>query len=258
MARSYESLDLVQLPRLTAEETLALVRELVTEAKAAGELPPEVRESLDELEDAGEALGEQLLRRRRLADDGVDPEEAREADGTVDNAWGATRDFLSAWGRLGDEAQAERARAVLARVFPDGLTFLNKPYKAQWADSETRLVLIDRGGLASEIEALGGGTFLRVLREAHRAHGEALHITSARPRPSEPAKVRGSFAETQGALRHYLVRVVASRRPKVPATVALADRLAGPLTRWETSGRGAKKADPVEPAPVSEDAAASD
>ncbi|MCU0686620.1 MAG: hypothetical protein MUF34_30965 [Polyangiaceae bacterium] len=258
MSRSYESSNLIQLPRLTAEETLALVRALITEAKTAGGLSPDMLEALHELEGMGDVLAEQLLRRQRLLDDGIDPVEARAADMTLDNLWGALRDLLNAWARLGAEREAEHARLVLARVFPDGLSFLNKPYKAEWADSETRLTLIDREGIAADIETLGGGPFLRLLRAAHQNYGEVLHITTARPLPSEGADVRGALADTQGALRQYLVQVVASRRPKNPATIALADRLAGPVTRWATSGRGAKKPEPVEQGPEGEDASAGD
>jgi hypothetical protein len=252
MARTYASFDLVQLPRLTAEETLALARELETEAKAAGKLPEPVREALEGLVATRAVLGDELLRRHRTAEGAsVDPANAREADRRLDHAWGALRDWLSAWGRLEGEPQAERARGVEARVFPDGLTFLTKPYKAEWSESEMRLSLLKREKLEGAIEGLGGAPFLRSVQRAHRAYGEALHITTSRPEPAETADVRSALDATHDALRDYLVQVAAIRRRSKPATVELADRLTRPVTRWSSGGRGPKKAtDEPSPAPA--------
>jgi hypothetical protein len=238
MKRSFEPSDLIRLPRLNAEGTLALSQALITEAREAGELSAALGEALEALEGACRALAGALLRRlRAAAGGGVDPETARAADAAVDNAWGALRDFLSAWARLGDEAEAERAGMLLARVFPDGLSFLNKRYKAEWADSETRLLLIDQEGLDADIEALGGATFLRVLRRAHGAYGEALHVTTRRGPDPEAIGLRRAFEDAHAAMRAYLVQVAASRRPRDPATVALADRLNGPIIRWRADAR---------------------
>lgn len=251
MARTYEPFDLIQLPRLTAEETLALARELETEAKAAGKLPEPVREALEELASARGALGDELLRRQRTAEGAsVDPAKAREADRRIDKMWGALRDWLLAWGRLDGEPQAERAREVEARVFPDGLTFLTKPYKAEWADSETRLSLIKQEKIDGAIEGLGGAPFLRAVQRAHRDYGEALHITTSRPEPAETADVRNALDSAHDALRDYLVQIAASRRRSKPATLELADRLTRPVTRWSSGGRGSKKtAEEPSPAP---------
>ncbi len=259
MARTYESFDLVQLPRLTAEETLALARELETEAKAVGKLPEPVREALEELTATRAALGDELLRRHRVAEGAsVDPASAREADRRLDNAWGALRDWLLAWGRLEGEPQAERAREVEARVFPDGLTFLTKPYKAEWAESETRLSLIRQEKLDGAIEALGGAPFVRAVQRAHRDYGVALHITASRPEPAEAADVRSALDAAHDALRDYLVQVAASRRRSKPATIELADRLTRPVTRWSSGGRGPKKAAEEPPAPAPPPAGPSD
>ncbi len=259
MMRSFTPFDLIQLPRLDAEETLALGRALVTEAKAAGPLAAALGEALDALDLASDALADALLRRRRAADDRVDPEAARSADAALDNAWGALRDLLQARARL-DDAEAAAARALAARIFPDGLTFLNKPYRAEWADSETRLALIEREGLEPGLDALGGGAFLRALRRAHLAYGEALHVTAPRGPSPEASELRGAFDEAHEALRAYLVQIAASRRPKDPATLALAERLSAPVAHWRASGRATKKGGdvPAEPAPGGEDASAGD
>ena len=48
------------------------------------------------------------------------------------------------------------------------------------------------------------------------------------------------------ALRDYVTQVAASVRRKDPATAALADRLLGPIVRWESSRRvGAGETSPA-------------
>jgi hypothetical protein len=123
------------------------------------------------------------------------------ADNTLDNLWGALRDLLAAWGRLGAEAQAERARAALTRIFPDGLSFLNKPYKAEWADSETRLTLMDREGLVLQryllAGALSGPCFWLVAvglkrKVSRHSRGSAVVLRERRSENAPPTQVGGS------------------------------------------------------------------
>ncbi|MCU0684331.1 MAG: hypothetical protein MUF34_19165 [Polyangiaceae bacterium] len=255
--RSYQSFDLIQLPRLSAEEALALGRALLSGAKAGGKLPPGVAAAGKRLGRACDQLGRELLRRRSVEDEG-NASAARGADQWIDTVWGALRGFLVAWGKLEGLPQAERAKAVSLRLFPDGLSFLTKPFAAEWADSETRLAQIDGEGLGAEIEALGGAPFLITLREAHRAYGEALHITTARPAATTTADVRGAFDQTMGALRDYVVQVAASRQYDDAPSNELADRLLGPMTRWSSTGRSRKADGPPVPPPSGDEGEAGD
>ncbi|HEU4405489.1 MAG TPA: hypothetical protein VFS43_09385 [Polyangiaceae bacterium] len=252
--RSFESYDLVQLPRLSAEETLTLIYELETEAEGVEGLSEPVHEALAEVAVSREELSEALVRKRRLAaaeGGGVDPVRARAADRSLDNCWGALHDLLFTWGRLEGDPRAGRARRLRAAIFPDGLGFLNKPFKAQWADSETRLALLAREGYDVEIEGFGGAPFLKAVREAHHEYGEALHVKARHPGPSESVDLREAVAEAHGAVREYALQVAASRRRSKPETGELADRLLGPLARWVSRERASKKpADAPTPAPV--------
>jgi hypothetical protein len=252
--RSFASFDLVQLPKLSAEETLTLVNEIVTEAEGVGGLGEPVREALAEVVISRDLLSEALVTKRRVAaaeGGGVDPLRARAADRSIDNCWGALYDLLGAWGRLEGDPRAERARFCRAAIFPDGLTFLNKPFKEQWADSETRLVLIAEEKYDEEIEVFGGAPFLAAVRESHQEYGEALHVKAKYPGPSESVDLREPVSAAQGAVREYALQVAASRRRSKPATVALADRLLGPISRWVSRERTPKKVvDAPAPAPV--------
>jgi hypothetical protein len=252
--RSFESFNLVQLPRLSAEDTLALAYELETEAAAAGELSEPMQEALDEVVAARGELAEALVQKRLAADGGAsdDQAKARAADRAVDRCWRALRDFLAAWGLLEGDPRAEQAREVQAAVFPDGLGFLSKPYKAEWADSETRLALIEHEKLDGVIEGLGGAPFLGAVREAHQEYGEALHVTT-KFRGSSSVDLREPVSAVQGAVRDYAVQVAASRRRSKPATIELAERLLGPIARWASGSRTTKKvveAPPPAPPPV--------
>lgn len=252
LMRSFESFKLVQLPRLSAEDTLTLTYEIETEAVGAGELSEPVQEALAEVVSTREGLAGALVQKRRTADGGAADEQAlvRSADRKVARCWRALRDFLAAWGLLEGDPRAEQAGAVQAAVFPDGLAFLSKPFKAEWADSETRLTLIESEKLDVVIEGLGGAPFLVAVREAHQGYGEALHVTT-KYRNASPVDLREPIAAVHGAVRDYAVQVAASRRRSKPETIALADRLLGPLTRWVSGARSTKKVvEAPEPPPV--------
>jgi hypothetical protein len=240
--RSFESFRLVQLPRLSAEDTLTLTYELETEAAGAGELSEPVQEALAEVVSSRDGLAGALVQKRRTADGGLAEGQARvrSADRSVARCWRALRDFLAVWGLLEGDPRAEKAGEVQAAVFPDGLTFLSKPFKAEWADAETRLTLIDGEKFDVVIEGLGGAPFLAAVREAHQAYGEALHVTTKYRVPAS-VDLREPLSATLGAVRDYTVQVAATRRRSKPETVELADRLLGPITRWTSGQRSTKK-----------------
>src|SRR6185295_16689481 len=122
--------------------------------------------------------------------------------------------------------------------------------KAEWAESDTRLRLIDGQGLGAAIERLGGAPILDRLRDAHRRYGEALGITTASEPAAAVANLRTLLAAFADALRHYIVRVVASVRKGQPATAAFARELLAPIENWEAPGASSKA--PASPEAASE------
>ena len=248
MTRTFSPQDLIQLPKMTAEETYALDQQLLAQAKEAGLLPATVEEARGEVEATAAILGGELAARQKGLAPVVDPAVARSADRMVDTAWGATRDWVASWARLApaDPALQTHVKAINEGVFPDGLGFLTLPFVAEWTESDTRLKVIAEKGLEGSFHALGGTAFLEAIKRAHDAYGKALHITTARPQEAPDANVRPAMETNHDAIRDYVTQVMASVKRKEPATAALADRLLKPLTDWESNReRSGPAADPV-------------
>ncbi|HEU4534299.1 MAG TPA: hypothetical protein VFS00_09285, partial [Polyangiaceae bacterium] len=93
-------------------------------------------------------------------------------------------------------------------LFPDGLGFLKLPYVIEHTESERRLDLIEAEGLAGDLRELVGASFVDELGAAHAEYGSALGITAALDAPA-PTRVADSLREMQGALRSYVLQVLA-------------------------------------------------
>jgi len=72
---------------------------------------------------------------------------------------------------------ASRAAALLATLFPTGLTFLKQNYPSQWAETQKRLERIDEEGLADDIDKIAGPEFLSEVRRVHALYGDAIGVT---------------------------------------------------------------------------------
>jgi hypothetical protein len=234
MTRSFTAQDLIQLPSLSAEDTVALATELATAAKAIGRLPGPLVETLGDLKNAREGLLAEIQKRSAASE--LDPKAARAADAVLDSAWSAFSTWLGAWGEI-DNTHREAAQAAFARLFPAGLAFLTRKYKAEWAESEARLQIIAREKIDVMVDALGGAPFLKALRRAHDAYGEALGITHAKPAASPSANVRDARDAALAAMRDYVAQVAATVRRRKPETEALATALLRPISAWQPARR---------------------
>ncbi len=245
MPRSFSPLGLVTLPRLSSAAAMALGVSLLSAAEGRGELPASVARSTGRL---ATTLG--ALRRARQHEGkptGVDTKRAFAADRQLDAAWGALHSFLRGWARLpassAVDAQRERARRLLALVFAEGLKFTQAPFVTQWAESQMRIDRLGGQAAGEALRALGGETFLAVLREAHDAYGAALNVTEPRAEAKPPPRLREPLAEFVAALRRHvlLVRAHVEANEGAPEARALADALLEPLRAWRSPG-GARKA----------------
>ncbi len=134
--------------------------------------------------------------------------------------------------------RADEARALLAALYPDGLSFILLPYELEWNQSDLRLSRITAESLGDRIRALGGQAFIDALKHAHAVYGKLL----GRPRPVGPttagapsvAEALESFA---AALRVYALKVTAYVEVDEPETATLSKRLLDPLLHWKTSPR---------------------
>jgi hypothetical protein len=152
------------------------------------------------------------------------------ADARVDAAWEALYARLSAYDDLPNDAYPEvsQARDLVARAFPEGLSFLTLPHNAEWVESDKRLRAIDDEGLAAKVDALAGGLFLREVRAAHAAYGEALGISVPRVSLSTPQLV-GPALELRKAMQRYARAVVGLVDEDELTTVAMAESALRPI-----------------------------
>ena len=140
----------------------------------------------------------------------------------------------------GDGRKQQQARELLALLFPQGLTFLQLPFKAEWAESSTRLSRIAADGLGPRLRSLVGEEFLSTLETVHDAYGKALGITAKTTRP--PATALPSLREPLGAfldtLRVYVVKVTALEEPDDEESNARVAQLLEPLRTFPARRRG--------------------
>ena len=82
------------------------------------------------------------------------------------NTWSSLHGALVALSNVpadvGDEAA--EATAILGRLFPNGLSFVNGDVMALWGDTKILLQRVDEEGLQSRIEALVSPSLLRAVR----------------------------------------------------------------------------------------------
>jgi hypothetical protein len=250
---TYTAADMVQLPRLSGADAMALGEQLVSAARPHRKsLQRPVTRALTALAARHGDLKETL--RDQVVPD-LDPgASAVPQDRALDGCWGGLDGFLAALGKLpATYPQAAEAAELRAAILPDGLGFLNYPHIREWTESELRLQRMGKAGLDQRVEALGGGLFLGALRDAHAAYGKVLGMTSPLelPAPASPG-VRDALDAFTAALRDYVVKVMAAIEPGDRAGQALAERLLAPLSAWTsmTPARGNAK-----PAPKAEDPA---
>lgn len=233
VVRSYEAEEMVRLPRLTAADAIALATALATRAEAMTGLPPSITRELGRMR-------QRLNTLRQGAETRV--QERSESDSkdvwnrALDAAWAATRSWCKGWGLLPlaeHASQAASARKLEAMLFPDGLRFTLLPYREQWVESQARLGLIEKEGLAAIFAALGGQAFLDCVRKTHDDFGRALGLTQVAEPPASGSIVRDGRDELKASMRRYIMQVTAHADPDDPASVALADDLLLPVTTWQ-------------------------
>jgi len=232
MAGTLTAQGLIQLPSLTAEETVTLATKLITAAQSASTLPGNAPTALDDVKASLQTLSAELAKRGQRVEDKA---AAREADTQLDRVWSAIDRFLSAWAAIDGTELAEQATALRQRLFPDGLAFLTKNFNAEWAASEQRL---------------GGGAFVASLRRAHKAYGQALGVTEAKDAPLPVPQIREARDAVLDDIRVYAAQIVGSVTRKNPASEDVAEALLRPIAAWPVRRAGSAVAADGAPSPV--------
>lgn len=244
MQRSFSPIDLVTVPRSSAASAMALGTALITTARQEPKLPPVFVRPLKRLESECDALRTS----RQLQDDTPEAEapDVPKADQRLDGTMSGLHDHLVGSTKLGATPEGVergvRAKAVLTRVFPDGLRFLTLPHREQWAETQKRLDRLAEPEIAEHIEALGAGPFVRDAQVAYVAYGEVLHVTKGKAKAKAPVKVREPLERVLDAVRRYVVQIAAYADDHEDDAEAqeLCRTLLGPLATWKSSGTGRK------------------
>ena len=261
MVRIVSSDSLVQLPRVSTADAVALGTALATQADAAGPLPGAIQRNYQRMTSARDALSD-ASKQRLQAEAQSSGSAAKQADQVLDNVWSAINDLCTAFIKLPKNATTlpfvTAAETLKAQLFPDGLSFLLLKYRSEWFESKKRIELIDQEGLGAHFNTLGGAVILDSLRAAQRAYGDALGLTAHTD--GDVTLVRDALSAFQAELRRYVISVVAHIDPDDDATQALANTLLAPLVEWKSSATRQTDAESEEPAeePSDEDAAEPD
>jgi hypothetical protein len=225
---------------------MALGASMLTAARDEPALPPSFAQPIERLAGEYERLRTSCL--HELEARMIEPSGSVEADRQLDACWASTHAFLMCCAKLGAAPEgaerAARARAVLGRVFPDGLRFLTLPYRVQWAESLTKLDRLAEPEMVEHMRALGGEPFVRVVEASHERYGAALHVTECRAAVKDRIKRREALEGVLGALRSYALRVASylDERRDDPEAQRLGHALLGPLATWKSSGGGRRAA----------------
>jgi hypothetical protein len=229
--------DLIQLPRFDAVGAVA-VGDLLLAAAAERELPRSILRARDALTEELAAL--RLAAAARVeAMGGASPSVVAAADAVLDGCWNALFDWLTGFSKLPESMpQSAEGHALLAELYPDGLSFILLPYELEWSQSELRIDLIAEAKLGDRLRALGGAPFIEALAEAHRYYGSLLGLSSHGKAAAVASSLRPALERFASALRNYALKVTALVEVDEPATSALAKALLAPLLSWKSSTLG--------------------
>lgn len=244
-SRTFTAFDLVRLPRLDANTAQSLASAIIAAAEKIA-LSDGAKEALEAVAKALKGIIEASGAHKLKEAPKADGPSKLEADSALDSAWVGTYDWLSGWARLPEAPKAEIARELRDRLFPDGLKFTRYAFTKQWAESNTRMSLIDEAKLDKIFEELGGNVFLESLRATHRVYGDVLGLTKAKEDEAARAeRIRDALDHLANSLRAYILQVVAMVRPSDPEGQAKVDKLLAPVATWQSSASA--KASPAQP-----------
>lgn len=231
------------VPTRTPGASLSLARGLLS--AAASEPEPPVAKRLAKVRKAAKRLQVAWVEAGRS---NATVSDVRPLDVALDRSWSCLRTRLDGAAQLGDDDHAPRATVLLQTLFPTGLDFLKLPYAEEWAESERRLAMIKRDGLASELEALAGKPYLPAVKKAHTAYGAALGITDKKAATVDAVRVVEPLRALQAAIGSYARTVVGLVDEDDTASVAAAQEQLEPLLRAKRPrASGATEAEAEEP-----------
>ncbi len=245
MGKTWDTQSVIELPgQLSAADLLTIGKQLITVARGEGKsLPRRIVKAVDRIEAAHYSLG--TARLEPVPAPSTRP--AYVASLEVGRRWSALHDFLGGFVKLGDDKRSPVAARLLDALLPSGLSWSRRKNKRMWGESESHAARLGQKQNAADLEALGAMPFVAAIEEAHRALGVELGVTARRAEPPAPAPVLDQAGELRGAMKSYIIQVVAHVDDDSAAAEPGA-RLLRPFEQWEDAPE--KKAAPSEPPPA--------
>ena len=235
-------------PYLDSATTMTLGRQLV--AAAAGISAPAVKRSTATLSRATQQLADGMADTLGLAPSA----QKRPIDQAADHCWSGIELRLRGWLQLPaeDYAEVDAAQTLHSRLFPEGLSFTQLEYGAQWAEADARVSWLKQAGQLTVLEALIGKSFVTELLRTHTAYGQMVGTdpkkrAQAQKRPDLPTLRK----RTQQAILAHQIQLVALRVSG--EEVELATQALRPVDEYREKlapTKSAKKEDPEAPAPT--------
>ena len=253
--RSFTTADLVQLPILDALSAQALGTQVLANTRTLTAVPAPVTETLVEVQVTLDTLNRAVGTRLPVTVT-ADPVRTKAADVVIDACWSGLHDWLNGWAKTPGLPEAQTAASLRDQLFPRGLKFTMLAFRREWAESHTRLMIIEERQLEPAIQALGGAKLLESLRAAHQEYGDAQGITAIADVDVSPTTIREALSAFMEALRGFVVQATAMVRKNDPKTEELSQLLLAPIQSWESlAGRSRTPEPPADAPPASPPAA---
>jgi hypothetical protein len=234
-------------PVVTIESGIVLARTLLSVMPKS--MPAHVKKSAAKLGRVADAAQAALSERQREL---VPPqgESSRDIDSAADQVWSLLRDLLDALSRLPDKYErAQKARALLATIFPEGTGFLRLSYSEQFVMMDITLKRIDSEGLAKSVDALVGPEPLQEIRAVHPRYAA---MVAGRLKEAAPAASLLEHVRTlQRTIVEYATAVASAVDSDDPSTITLAREALRPIDNHREQVSSGKRPSLEDPSPAS-------
>jgi hypothetical protein len=234
MARTYDAQSMVDLPVMDAHSTVTVTTSMLAAGKKEKKLAAGVVKARDRLQARRDDMADGLRDELGEAKSKIDP---RDVEKQEIAGWVATESWLKGLKDMPTQSQkAKMADELHGVLFAGGVKFIRGTSAKRWSETEKRLALIEKRQFDAIFHTLGGAEVLVTLKERHKSTGEALGITTPKAVVETP-QIREKLDALKGALRFYILQVVATVDPEEAETAAAAERLLSAITTYEPAAR---------------------